>query len=178
MNKPTRFILFALVLGALGGAAGLLYQNTRSGNTVNLTAPGLEQLPDFSFPDIDGNLRSSREWEGNVLIVNFWATWCPPCREEMPLFVETQQRLADRGVQFVAIAIDDEDLVRDFHDVYAINFPTLVGGMEAVKLANSLGNRFDSLPFTAIFDRNGKSRYIQAGEVKKATLEAELNKIL
>lgn len=182
MNRlPLKLIAIALILGLMGAAAGMLYQQNRiagQNNAVNLTSPGLEQLPEFSFPDVDGNLRNSREWDGSVLIVNFWATWCPPCREEMPLFVETQKRLAGKGVQFVAIAIDDEDLVRDFYDVYAINFPTLLGGMEAVKLANSLGNRFDSLPFTAIFDRSGKSRYIQAGEVKRARLEAELNKIL
>ena len=174
-------VIVALVTALLGAGAGLVYKHGLPGGksaSVKLTFAGAEELPAFSFPDVDGNLRSSGEWRGNILVINFWATWCPPCREEMPLFVETQRRLADKGVQFIGIAIDDEDLVRDFHDVYEINFPTLIGGMDGVKLANSLGNRFDSLPFTAIFDRDGKTRYIQAGEVKRATLDAQLKKLL
>jgi thiol-disulfide isomerase/thioredoxin len=143
-----------------------------------MTGEGVEQLPDFSFPDIDGVSRHNKEWKGNVLIVNFWATWCPPCREEMPLFVELQNRYGEKKVQFVAIAIDEPNLVRDFHDVYGLNFPTLIGGVEAIKLANTLGNRFDSLPFTAIFDPNGKSHFIQAGQVTKKTLLKEIETLL
>lgn len=96
----------------------------------------------------------------------------------MPLFVELQKQFAERGVQFVSIAIDEPGLVRDFYDVYGINFPTLIGGMEAIKLANTLGNRFDSLPFTAIFDRNGNSHYIRAGQVSREILMAQFDKLL
>lgn len=92
--------------------------------------------------------------------------------------MKLQKVYADKGVQFVAIAIDEPDLVRDFHDVYELNFPTLIGGVEAVKLANTLGNRFDALPFTAIFDRKGKTHLIQAGPVTNEILVAAFEKLL
>jgi thiol-disulfide isomerase/thioredoxin len=96
----------------------------------------------------------------------------------MPLFVETQQNYADRGVQFVGIAIDDPLMVQDFVDIYAINFPTLIGNADAIRLSNRMGNRFDSLPFTAIFDRQGNTRYIQVGELSREVLERELQPLL
>ncbi|MCP3870989.1 MAG: TlpA family protein disulfide reductase [Gammaproteobacteria bacterium] len=146
--------------------------------TAQLTGEGVEQLPDFSFPDLEGAQRSNSEWTGRVLVVNFWATWCPPCREEMPRFIEMQAQYGSQGLQFVGIAIDEPDMVRDFFDVYAINFPTLIGDDEAIKLANTLGNRFNSLPFTAVFDRQGKTRYFQAGEVTDETLAKEVLSLL
>ena len=173
----TTYLLIAALLLGVGGYGAHLYLKDQS-RTPQWTGSGSARLPSFQLPDIDGDMRDSDEWKGRILVVNFWATWCPPCRKEMPLFIEMQERYADRGLQFVAIAIDDPDLVRDFHDVYGINFPTLIGGAEAIELANRLGNRFDSLPFTAIFDRHGNTRYIQAGEMSQETLERQLLPLL
>ena len=172
--------VLATVLAMVMAVAWIGYQE-RSGTApkpFNMAGEGVEQLPEFSFPDVDGNTRSSSEWNQKILVINFWATWCPPCREEMPLFVELQKSYAEKGVQFVSIAIDEPELVRDFHDVYEINFPTMLGGMEAIKLANKLGNRFDSLPFTAIFDRNGKTHHIQAGQMTREVLTSAFEKLL
>lgn len=143
-----------------------------------LTGNAESRMPAFSFPDLGGVQQASSQWDGQVLVVNYWATWCPPCRKEMPLFIETQQNYADRGVQFVGIAIDDPLMVQDFVDVYAINFPILIGDADAIRLSNRMGNRFDSLPFTAIFDRQGKTRYIQVGEVSREVLEQQLQPLL
>lgn len=144
----------------------------------NLTGNAEDRLPAFSFVDLEGTQQASSQWDGKVLVVNYWATWCPPCRKEMPLFIETQQGYRDQGVQFVGIAIDDPDMVQDFVDVYEINFPILIGNTKAIELSNRMGNRFDSLPFTAIFDRQGKTRYIQVGEMKREVLEKELKSLL
>lgn len=173
--------ILATLLAVLIAGAWIGYQKQRStlpASALNMTGEGVAQLPEFSFTDVDGNNRNSREWQDKILVINFWATWCPPCREEMPLFVELQKRYAELGVQFVSIAIDEPGLVRDFYDVYRINFPTMIGGAEAIKLANTLGNRFDSLPFTAIFDRDGNNHYIQAGQVTEKILTAEFEKLL
>ena len=147
-------------------------------NRIQLTGEGEKQLPAFSFVDLQGISRNSDEWKEKVLVVNFWATWCPPCRKEMPLFIETQKQHGERGLQFIGIAIDDPKMVEDFYDVYGINFPVLIGDAEAIKLANRMGNRFDTLPFTAIFNRKGKTIYIQAGEITRETLEKELTPLL
>lgn len=145
---------------------------------LNLTGKAETQLPEFSFKDLDGVQRNSSEWKGKVLVVNYWATWCPPCRKEMPLFIETQKTYGDKGVQFVGIAIDDPHMVQDFVDVFDISFPILIGNADAIKLSNRMGNRFDSLPFTAIFDRTGKTRHIQAGEMTREQLNKQLIPLL
>jgi thiol-disulfide isomerase/thioredoxin len=150
----------------------------RTNNEPQLPAYTNNPAPDFELSSLQQTAVSLEDYAGQVVLVNFWATWCPPCREEMPLFVELQKRFAEQGVQFVSIAIDEPNLVRDFYDVYGINFPTMIGGVEAIKLANTLGNRFDSLPFTAIFDRNGKSHYIQAGQVSREILITAFEKLL
>jgi len=178
VSWPTKAILATLVSVLIAGAWIGYQQRSIQPQSFNMTGKGVDQLPEFSFPDVAGNSRSSNEWKDKILVVNFWATWCPPCREEMPLFVELQKQYAKQGVQFVSIAIDEPGLVRDFYDVYGINFPTMIGGADAIKLANTLGNRFDSLPFTAIFDRSGKSHYVQAGQVTKELLNAEFKKLL
>ncbi len=145
---------------------------------LNFTGGAEPTLPGFSFTDISGQMRNSEEWKGQVLVVNYWATWCPPCREEMPLFIKFQEQHQQNGVQFVGIAIDDPNLVQDFVDVYGVNFPILLGGAEAITLSKRMGNRFESLPFTAIFDRQGNSRYIQAGEMTQEILKQELKPLL
>ncbi len=96
----------------------------------------------------------------------------------MPLFIETQKAYGDKGVQFVGIAIDDPHMVQDFVDVFDISFPILIGNADAIKLSNRMGNRFDSLPFTAIFDQSGKTRYVQAGEMTQDQLNKQLIPLL
>ena len=168
-------LIFVLLLVAAGVAAWLgsahLWQ---SGGQGGLTGEGERTLPAFAFPDLDERQRQSGEWAGKILVINFWATWCPPCREEMPLLVDIQKAYEQKGVQVIGIAIDDPGMVRDFADVYGINFPVLIGSTDAIKLANRLGNRFDSLPFTAIFDGAGETVYVQAGRLTRQRLEAVL----
>ncbi|MCG8426420.1 MAG: TlpA family protein disulfide reductase [Chromatiales bacterium] len=167
-----------LLLAAVAVAGWFGYQFTLQSPEGGLNTAENHPLPDRSFPDLEGNLRNLQEWKGKVLVVNFWATWCPPCRKEMPLFIETQAKYANTDLQFIGIAIDDPDMVQDFYDVYDINFPVLIGDPKAIEMANNLGNRFDSLPFTAVFDRSGATRYIQAGEITPTDLEREVIPLL
>ncbi|MCB1857325.1 MAG: TlpA family protein disulfide reductase [Gammaproteobacteria bacterium] len=180
MKKSSRPVLFIsiLILAACAGWVGYQEFAPQRTPSFSFVGEGLERLPAFSFPDLEGVTRHHDEWKARVLIVNFWATWCPPCRQEMPLFVETQERYRAQGVQFVAIAIDDRDLVKDFSDVYGINFPVVIGGVDAIQLSTSLGNKFGTLPFTAIFDRSGRTRYVQAGEISHETLERQILDLL
>ncbi len=172
--------LAAVLLLAAAGVAGwyAARETLQPGSPPGMVGEGERTLPAFTFPDTAGTARNSDEWANRVLVVNFWATWCPPCREEMPVLIEMQREYGPSGVQVVGIAIDDVDLVRDFGDVYGINFPVLIGSTDAIQLANRLGNRFDSLPFTAVFDRSGKTAFVQAGRITQARLEGEIRKLL
>ncbi len=160
-------LTFALAM-IIGGMGWFAFQLTEE-------EPG---LPPFAFPDLEQNSRDSGEWQGKVLVVNFWATWCVPCLREMPRFMEMQQRYEAKGLRIVAIAIDDPQTVREFAAEHKPNFPLLLGGEEAIALAKQMGNRITALPFTVIYDRQGNARYAKAGEITREILEQQLHPLL
>lgn len=137
----------------------------------------LEQLPALSYPDLDGKARSTAEWRDKVLVLNFWASWCPPCREETPLFVALQEEYAAKGVQFVGIAIDDKAPVADFVDSYGVEYPILLGDINAMAVSKQLGNRFQGLPFTVIAAPGGQIVIRHFGGIKREQIEPVLQKL-
>ena len=134
--------------------------------------------PDFALPDVDGTVRAIGEWDGKVMVVNFWATWCPPCRREMPAFVELQETYGERGLQFVGVAIDDQDKVQDFIDTLGVNYPILIGGLEAIDAAKRYGNRFGALPYTVVVDRQGNIALTHRGELSRELAESTISGLL
>ena len=111
-------------------------------------------------------------------MVNFWATWCAPCREEIPSFVRLQEKHRARGLQFIGIAIDQRDQVETFARDFAMNYPVLLGGMDTIELSRQAGNRLGALPFTIIIDRAGGIVSVHLGVVKEAKLESMLKSLL
>jgi len=132
----------------------------------------------LALPDTDGREQRLDQWKGQVLVVNFWATWCEPCREEMPEFVKAQAALGAKGLQFVGIAIDQPDKIRRFSQDLNLNYPSLVGGYGALELSKSFGNTIMALPFTVIIDRKGQVAYTQLGPLKPGKLDAIVGKLL
>ena len=129
------------------------------------------QRPEFSLPDLDGQLRSISEWDGKVIALNFWATWCPPCLKEIPEFVLLQARYQADGLQFIGIALQKPEEVRHFVAENRMNYPVLAGELEVIKLAEAYGNHIGALPYTVIIDRNGRVAYVKPGAL--STEEAE-----
>ena len=140
--------------------------------------PSAAPLLGLTLPDVDGRDQQFDQWRGKVLVVNFWATWCEPCREEMPEFVKTQARLGDKGLQFVGIAIDQPDKIRKFSRELGLNYPSLVGGYGALELSKSLGNRLMALPFSLVIDRQGRVVHTQLGLLKPEKLATIISKLL
>lgn len=173
-----QFLLLALIGALLGALAGGIYkwQQSREASPADVMQ-ALTELPDFTLPNIDGSLWRAEEWRDRTLVVNFWASWCPPCLKEMPLFTRLQEEFGSRGVQFVGIAIDDPQSVGDFIDTYGIEFPVLLGETRGIDLARRLGNRLSALPFTVVTDRSGTIQLRQAGEMKENVLRPLLEKL-
>jgi thiol-disulfide isomerase/thioredoxin len=142
--------------------------------SIRQTAP-LQTIPELALLDIDGRETSSTNWAGKVVIINYWASWCPPCVREMPLLIQTQDELGAAGVQVVGIAVDRLEDVKKFIADYPVNYPILMANPEAVALSKRLGNRVEGLPFTVIFDRRGRRVFSHTGEIGAAALKAELD---
>jgi len=121
------------------------------------------QRPLFSLPDSTGKVHSVSEWDGKLLLINFWATWCPPCLEEIPGFVRLQAEFSPRGVQFLGVAMDSAENVSRFMAEQHMNYPSLVGPAAAIEIGRVYGNTYGALPFTVVISPAGKVLHTQAG---------------
>ena len=140
-----------------------------SPKAVEAPASVLHQLrPDFTLPDLDGQPRRPDEWDGRVLVVNFWATWCAPCREEIPLLIDLERRRP--GVRVIGIAVDRADAVRAFAEELGIGYPILLDDLQGSTMRR-YGNRFGALPFTVVTGRDGVVSYVRLGELEAGELD-------
>lgn len=135
-------------------------------------------LQDIPLRELDGRETVFRDWQGELLIVNFWAPWCAPCRREIPALIEIQQQYAARGVRVLGLAFDGEDSVRRFAADYAIPYPLFLVGDRSAMYNTVFGNRSGSLPFTALLDRELKIRFSHNGEVSAQQLRDQLDEFL
>ena len=176
MTRGREWALVALVALAAAGA-GYGYHVWRQ-QPAGAQAAGLEAMKAAKLPDLEGRPQSLDQWRGKVLVVNFWATWCAPCREEIPLLVKLQDKYGPRGLQIVGIAIDQPGKVRPYAAELGMNFPILIGGLDAIELARGMGNRAGVLPFTLIVGRDGKVAATEVGAVKEPTIDPLLASLL
>jgi thiol-disulfide isomerase/thioredoxin len=170
-------IIAVIIAGTLALGAGFYFGTGR--DDVDAGArPSAETLLALTLPDLAGEQESLAQWKGKLLIVNFWATWCVPCREEMPEFVRAQREFGGKGLQFVGIAVDEADKVRQFAGDIGLNYPALIGGYGAMELSRTLGNRLMALPFTVIVARDGTIIHTQLGPLKADQLRLMIEKLI
>lgn len=163
------FVLAMLVAAVAAGAGFLGYRRMASGDLSAIAAIELGRL---RLHDRYGKDQDFEQWRTRILIVNFWATWCEPCREEVPDLLKIQTKHAAKNVQVVGIAIDSADKVREFADEYHIGYPLLIGGMQVMDIARRLGNTAGGLPYTVVMDASGKVVVKHLGRISEAQLEA------
>ena len=163
----------------VGGVAAAVVGFFAAGILVSKTAPEsqtVKTLAPFSLPTTSGDTFSSDQLSGHAVLVNFWATWCEPCRKEIPLLVAAQA-LHHGSLAVVGIAVDELDPVRRFEDEVGLNYTSLVGKAEALALMERYGNS-GQLPFTLVFDRQGRLRYTKTGEIRGSDLDQWLADLL
>jgi len=167
MKNTLMFIAAALIAGSTGYALQQsLNQNPMPTQVQNNPAIG-QQRPEFAALDLDGELRNIKEWDGKIVFLNFWATWCPPCLKEIPEFIELQNSYGDQGFQIIGLAIDDEEAVRQYVEEVGMNYPSLVVEADGIGLAKRFGNGIGALPYTVIINRDGEISDTFRGELSK-----------
>lgn len=134
-----------------------------------LTATGPSHSTPFVLSDVDGNPHSSSDWSGKTVILNFWATWCPPCRREIPLLIEFAEK--NPNFQVVGVALDDVEAVKAFSDEIGINYINLVGQADAIKVGMDHGNASGALPYTAVLSPEGEIIDRVIGELDEEILK-------
>lgn len=168
--KAFLIVITALIALSAGIAARNLTNSINDGDK--------QALSEFTLPDISGKQRSILEWRGKILIINFWATWCPPCLKEIPEFIALQDQLGGKGLQFIGIAIDEKEPVETYIASVKLNYPILIGEDAGVALAHHLGNKVNAVPYSIVVDRNGIIIHRQAGEFLREQILEIINPLL
>lgn len=175
MNRQLQVGVFLLV-AALAGTAGYYFnQASLSSQAIESAAKKLMLAP---LTDLNGRMQTLSISRAKVLLVNFWATWCTPCREEIPALMKIQDKYSANGVQIAGIALDDVAKVSDYASEININYDFLIGNADTLLISKDLGNQAGVLPFTVILDRAGKVVYTHAGALTEAALDAVLAPLL
>lgn len=127
--------------------------------------------------DLSGKKQSLTKWKGNYIVVNFWATWCAPCRKEMPELDKIHKKFRSKGVIVVGVSIDDLETLRQFNPSTKVKYHILSGGMEAMNTSLLLGNDKAIVPYTLVINKEGKIAATYAGLINATELEQDLELI-
>ena len=180
MMSRRQSIILGMMVALLSIALGAIFYQLKGARSLSSAIPpeGLARLQSVSFADIDGEMQTLAQWRGKLLVVNFWATWCPPCRVEMPGFSNLQKKYEAKGVQFVGIGIDSPSAIKEYALQNPVSYPLLLGGSESMDLVRTLGNPNAALPYTLVLDAGGRPVFAKLGMVDELTLEKRLQALL
>jgi peroxiredoxin len=177
MFPRTKIALFAAFGALLALSSCARDAVTISDDTVQAASDTERKpAPDFTLKDAEGRDVSLSDYQGKVVLLNFWATWCGPCKIEMPWFVDFQRKYKDRGFSVIAVSLDDEgwEIVRPFTDKFELNFPVVVGSDE---MADQFGG-VAALPTTFIIDKEGRIVNSHMGLVGRGEYEEDIEALL
>jgi peroxiredoxin len=158
----------AAVALAAGLSLALRHFSTGSGGSADVF---FQQ----TFKDLDGVTVPMAQWKDRVVVVNFWATWCPPCVEEMPDLQRIHDDYAARGVVVVGLGIDSPSALKRFRDQHQLSLPLLAAGAAGSELGRALGNGSGALPYTVLVDRKGRIVQAHLGQVRPVDLRRWLD---
>ncbi|HJV83617.1 TlpA disulfide reductase family protein [Noviherbaspirillum sp.] len=170
MKKNIVIFGIAAVLFALLG----VFFGYRQTNSNKVEASAVEHLLSQSMPDISGKPQHLDQWKGQALIVNFWATWCTPCVDEMPELSALQSEIEPQKIQILGIGIDSATNIAEFASKYHIRYPLFVAGVSGTELSRQFGNQAGGLPYTVLIGRDGQVKKTYLGRLKMNELKKEL----
>ena len=142
------------------------------------TDPAIEAFFANSWKTPDGKPVNTDQWRGKVLVVNFWASWCPPCVEEMPTLDKLQQEFLSQNVLIVGIGIDSPSNIREFLEMTPISYPIVIGGLEGSNLSKQMGNAQGALPYTVVIKANGQASNSKLGKMSEEELRKAIKSAL
>jgi peroxiredoxin len=180
MSRRLGYLAIVVVAGVAAVAGYLTRQGTPPTHAPveARAAAGAEPLLAMTLPDLAGHAQNVGQWRGKVMVVNFWATWCPPCLTEIPDFAAVSERHADAPVQFVGIGIDSAANIAAFQQEHRVPYPLLVGSSETLKVATDLVGTAEALPLTIIVDRDGMIHRVKLGTLNQDELEGTIRALL
>jgi peroxiredoxin len=173
LKKTLMVIVVLLAIILLGIAARYFYTSPDSDSALST-----EALFAATFPDAEGQQQAMSQWRGKTLVVNFWATWCPPCREEMPELSKLHEQYRDQNLVVIGISTETPAPIRDFIKTMPVSYPLLAGDLAAMDIGASLGNDKGVLPYTVIISADGHIAKSYFGRVDQALLEQTLVPLL
>ena len=161
MNSNTRFAAVLIAVAILAGLGGFYLRwwltqpdTTRTATTVDVIG---KPATDFQLPDLDGAPQSLSQWRGKPIMLNFWASWCAPCKEELPILQGLHQRYQAQGMRLVGIALDEAEAAQAMAAELGVEYPILVADFaEGMVLMESYANIGGAMPYTVTIDREGK----------------------
>lgn len=174
LKKPLAFITYLIFLIILGLAVRhFAITPIQDEPKINSAA-----LFTTALTDIAGSKRDLSEYKNKIIVVNFWATWCPPCREEMPELSELQQAYKNKNVIVLGIAEDELPAVKEYLQTSPVSYPIFIADNEAMNLGTTLGNDKGVLPYTVVIGTDGNVIDTFFGRISKPLLEKSLQKLL
>jgi thiol-disulfide isomerase/thioredoxin len=176
-----RMLALAVVAAAAvagGITAGHWFRGSHDDATA-VAAPAqrspVERLWAASLTGVDGKPVTLASFKGQKVVVNFWASWCGPCVEEMPELVALSHQYKQKGIRFVGIGVDSEQNVKTFLQKVKVDYPVFISGYAGADLARNFGNTAGALPFTVVIDETGKVRETKLGQIQPAELKKTLD---
>ena len=178
----TRRILAGAVVAIVAAGGGVLANHWMNGDAeiAHAAQPASQQSPvdqlwAAAVTNVDGKPQSLSMLKGHPIVVNFWASWCGPCVEEMPALSQLQREYKKKGIQFVGLGVDSDKNVQAFLQKVKVAYPVYVTGFGGADLARAFGNNAGGLPFTVVIDAKGNVRSTKLGQIDPATLRQTLD---
>jgi peroxiredoxin len=182
MNNKGKTLIAVFAIACFAAGVGLYLTvlqphqgKPASGKILNVVG---RLRPDFALHDTADKLHDIKQWQGKVILLNFWATWCPPCRREIPAFINMYDKYHAKGFVVVGVALDSKQNAIDFVDPLGINYPILVGEENGIALTQTYGNDLGVLPYTVIIDRKGIIRHTVRHELSQQEAEQLVTPLL